>query len=94
MNDNFENFYFFYNAKKILYNINLQIVEYFFGEHTNPRILVLRLEYNNDLSNYEEVDVIKDNVLTIVYKAKIKNNFYPEEYVALKTIKKILLRRN
>ena len=58
----------------------------------NKRILVLRLEYNNDLSNFEEVDVIKDNLLTVVYKAKIKNNFYPEEYVVIKKIKKDALK--
>ena len=94
LTDNFENLYFFYNANKLPYKNNLQTVEYFFGEITNPRILVLRLEYKNDLSYYEEVDVIKDNVLTVVYKAKIKDNFYPEKYVAIKKIKKDALKED
>ena len=90
--DNFENLYFYYNAKELPYKNNFQTVESFFGEISNPRVIVLRLEYNKDLKDYEEMEVIKDNVLTIVYKAKIINSFSPEKYVAIKKIKKDALK--
>ena len=93
MVDNFENLNFYYNGKKILYKNNLQAVESSFGEISSThKIFVLHLDYNNKLTDYEEEEVIKDNVLTIVYKAKIKNSNYPFEYVAIKKIKKDALK--
>ena len=42
--------------------------------------------------DYEEIELIKNNVLTIVYKAKNKNGDHPFEYVAIKKIKKDALK--
>ena len=90
--DNFEYIYFIYNGNYLKYLNNLQTVESLFGPNQTPSILVQRLEYYNDLKDYEEVEVIKDNVLTIVYKAKRKNGKYPDKYVAIKKIKKDALK--
>ena len=90
--ENIEKLYFCYNGKKIPSTKNLQTLESFFGGIPNHKILVFHLEYNNDLKDYEEEEVIKDNVLTIVYKAKRKQDFYREKYVAIKKIKKDALK--
>ena len=90
--DNFEHIYFIYNGKYLRYKNNLQTVESFFGSNQTPTILVQRLEYYNDLTDYKEEEVIKDNVLTLVYKAKRKNDDYPNKYVAIKKIKKDALK--
>ena len=90
--DNFEYIYFIYNGNYLKYINNLQTVESLFGPNQTPSILVQRLEYYNDLKDYEEEEVIKDNVLTIVYKAKRKQDFYREKYVAIKKIKKDALK--
>ena len=90
--DNFEYLYFFYNLKTIPYENNLQTVESFFGSNVTPKILVQRLEYYNNLTDYEEEEIIKDNVLIIVYKEKKKKGHYPFEYVAIKKIKKDALK--
>ena len=92
MNDNFEYIYFIYNGNYLKYINNLQTVESLFGPNQTPSILVQRLEYYNDLTDYKEEEVIKDNVLTIVYKAKRKNDDLPNKYVAIKKIKKDALK--
>ena len=90
--NNFENLYFTYNGSTVLYKNNLQSLESFFGPNPIQRIVVLHLEYYKDLTNYEEEEVIKDSSLTIVYKAKRKNNGNPDQYVAIKKIKKDALK--
>ena len=92
LNDNFEYIYFIYNGNYLRYKNNLQTVESFFGPIQTPKILVQRLEYYNELTDYEEEELIKDNVLTIVYKAKRKNDDYLNKYVAIKKIKKDALK--
>ena len=72
--DNFEYIYFIYNGNYLKYINNLQTVESLFGPNQTPSILVQRLEYYNELTDYEEEELIKDNVLTLVYKAKRKND--------------------
>ena len=57
--DNFENLYFYYNAKELPYKNNFLTIESFFGEIASPRVIVLRLEYSKDLKDYEEIEVIK-----------------------------------
>ena len=89
--DNFEYLYFTYNGHILPYENNLQTVESLFMTSLN-KILVNRLDNYNNLKDYEEIEVIKDNVLTIVYKAKRKNGDHQFEYVAIKKIKKDALK--
>ena len=91
--DNFDYIYFIYNGKYFKYKDNLQTIESFFGLNISPTILVQRLEYYKDLKDYKEEDLIKDNVLTVVYKAKrINDDDSPDKYVAIKKIKKDALK--
>ena len=86
--NNFERTYFHYNGKKILYKDNLETVEHFFQLNFN-RITVEHLQYNKKFTDYKEEKLIKENMLTIVYKGKIK---YTQQYVAIKKIKKEALK--
>jgi len=90
--DNFEYLYFIYNGNILPYENNLQKVESLFKNSPVNIILVNRLENYCTLNDYEEIEVIKNNVLTIVYKAKNKNGDHPFEYVAIKKIKKDALK--
>ena len=89
--DNFEYLYFIYNGYILPYENNLQTVESLFRSPLNI-ILVNRLDNYKTLKDYEEIEVIKDNVLTIVYKAKMKDGDDQFEYVAIKKIKKDALK--
>ena len=89
--DNFEKTYFHYNGKKILYKNNINTVESFFDSNYNI-IFVEHLYYNKNFDDFEEEEIIKDNVLTIVYKAKVKDKEFPVEHVAIKKIKKNALK--
>ena len=89
--DNFEYLYFTYNGHILPYENNLQTVESLFRSPLNI-ILVNRLDNYKTLKDYEEIEVIKDNVLTIVYKAKMKDGDDQFEYVAIKKIKKDALK--
>ena len=87
MIDNFEYTYFHFNGKKIKYKDNKETVENYFQINFNI-IIVEHLNYDKKLSDYEEEEIIKENMLTIVYKAKVNNGNFPVEYVAIKKIKK------
>ena len=95
--NNFEKTYFRFNGKTILEKDYFRTVEDFFPLNIN-RIIVENLQYNKKLTDYKEEQLIKENMLTIVYKAKIKdkiNNYYHlngSEYVAIKKIKKESLK--
>ena len=92
MVDNFYYIYFIFNGGILPFKNNLQTVESCFKSNLILTIYVQRLEYYNDLVDYEEEEVIKDNTLTIVNKAKRKNGNYPDKYVAIKKIKKDALK--
>ena len=85
--DNFEYFYFIYDGEILPYENNLQKVETIFKSPLNI-ISVNRLDNYNTLKDYEEKEVIKENILTVVYKANRKSYNNTFEYVAIKKIKK------
>ena len=89
--NNIENTYFTYNTYRLEYKKNKKKVSSFFIFQTN-QILVNRLEYNKTFKDFEIIELIKDNVYTSVYKAKIKN--CPIEFVAIKKIKKDKLKED
>ena len=93
MIDNFEHTYFHHNGKKFLCENNNITVESFFQLNYNI-INVERLYHIINYTDIEEEEMTKDNVLTVVYKAKIKNKKFPFEHVAIKKIKKMLLKKN
>ena len=89
--DNFEYFYFIYDGEILSYENNLQKVETIFKSPLNI-ISVNRLDNYNTLKDYEEKEVIKENKLTVVYKANRKSYNNTFEYVAIKKIKKDALK--
>ena len=89
--DNFEYFYFIYDGEILPYENNLQKVETIFKSPLNI-ISVNRLDNYNTLKDYEEKEVIKENILTVVYKANRKSYNNTFEYVAIKKIKKDALK--
>ena len=89
--DNFEYTYFIYNAHILTYKNNKNKINSFFFSPTNT-IVVCRLDYRKELKDFEIIELIKENVYTLVYKAKIKNFF--TEFVAIKKIKKEQLKED
>jgi len=89
--DNFEYFYFIYDGEILPYENNLQKVETIFKSPLNI-ISVNRLDNYNTLKDYEEKEVIKENILTVVYEANRKSYNNTFEYVAIKKIKKDALK--
>ena len=75
----------------IPYENNKQKVSSFFLFNYN-KILVSHLDYNKLSKDYEIIKLIKENVYTSVYKARIQN--YYIEYVAVKKIKKLQLKQD
>ena len=98
--NNFEKTYFRYNGETFLYKNNLEKVKDF-SPFLYNNIIVENLQYNKQFSDYEdykEDKLIKENMLTIVYKAKLKDTMkikrlsIESEYVAIKKIKKDSLK--
>ena len=89
--NNIENTYFHYNGLTLKYKNNKEKISSIFPCQTN-NIIVYRLEYGKSFKDYEIIELIKDNVYTSVYKAKIKNG--PIEFVAIKKIKKEQLKED
>ena len=58
----------------------------------NNKIFVEHLNYNEKFLDYEKIELISDNMLTVVCKAnlkdKLKDQKYPIEEVVIKKIKK------
>ena len=82
INNNIDNIWFEFNAKEIVQNdYNKNICDYF-EENTSPIILVNT--YYSKIS-FEIIDVIKENIYTSVYKARLID----DPYSGLVAVKKI-----
>ena len=88
--DNIENTYFSYNCKKITNKDYKEKVKSFFEDGNLLKILVGRLDYDNFYRDYKITKLIKNNIYTSVYEAKIKDG----KKVAVKKINKDRLKED
>ena len=87
--NNIENTYFVYNSMKILdSDYDKKVCEYFKFYNFNN---IFAMNSYNSTMNFELLNLIKKNLYTGVYKAKINNNSH-NEYVAVKKIYKEKLK--
>ena len=92
--NNIEKTYFVFSSQILKYENNKAKVSSIFRNELNI-IDVNRLDYNKKFRDFEldeEKDLIKDNVYTSVYKAKLKDCYI--ENVAVKKIKKDQLKED
>ena len=92
--NNIEKTYFVFSSLLLKYENNKTKVRSFFRDELNT-IYVNRLDYNKKFRDFEldeKKDLIKDNVYTSVYKAKLKDCCI--ENVAVKKIKKDKLKED
>ena len=92
--NNIEKTYFVFSSRLLKYENNKTKVRSFFRDELNT-IYVNRLDYNKKIRDFEldeKKDLIKDNVYTSVYKAKLKDCYI--ENVAVKKIKKDQLKED
>ena len=94
--DNIQNTYFIYNGKKINYENNENKIWSFFKSETGAgtRIYVFHLDSSKNFKDFKIISLIKDNVYSSVYKAKIESDEYPNKFVAVKKIKKEQLKED
>ena len=85
--DNLENTYFQYNSKTFYFKNNEESIQSYFENKNLIEIKVLHLDYNNYYREYKETKLIKNNIYTSIYEAKLLNST-EGKLVAIKKINK------
>ena len=85
--DNIEKTFFQYNLITINYKNNQEKIKFYFENKDSLEISVRRMNYNNYFREYKETRLIKNNIYTSIYEAKLLNS-NDNKLVAIKKIDK------